>query len=238
MKTLAVYARIYATCFTEALKGAVKNSWTLLLPFALVVTFDLGSEALGMTLGRSGATGGFAAGIILNLIRAALISAYLYFIREIVSGSEVRLSELKGSFGAYFWSVINLFFVFWIAQLVVGLLLSGMGAVLFALYLVAAIALNAAPEVIAFRGTYGGTDTIRVAVGFLQANPLTWLLPNVFLFALVYSVQVATDGLLWFIGSILVGAALHLAMLFRGHLFVALDGTSHRQRMFRQRYNG
>jgi hypothetical protein len=37
------------------------------------------------------------------------------------------------------------------------------------------------------------------------------------------------------VGTILLGAALHAAMVFRGYLFLALDGSSHRQRMFAHR---
>ncbi len=37
------------------------------------------------------------------------------------------------------------------------------------------------------------------------------------------------------VGELLVGAALHVVMVFRGNLFRALDGSSHRQRMFTRR---
>jgi hypothetical protein len=37
---------------------------------------------------------------------------------------------------------------------------------------------------------------------------------------------------------VIEGALLHLVMVFRGYLFAALDGTSHRQRMYRYRSTG
>ena len=40
------------------------------------------------------------------------------------------------------------------------------------------------------------------------------------------------------ITPVLEGALLHLVMVFRGHLFAALDGSSHRQRMYRYRSSG
>ena len=40
------------------------------------------------------------------------------------------------------------------------------------------------------------------------------------------------------IQPVVYGALLHLVMVFRGHLFAALDGTSHRQRMYKYRSTG
>ena len=98
------------------------------------------------------------------------------------------------------------------------------------------------PEVIYQRHTYGGLATIQRAVQFLQANWMEWGVPNLLLLALLWLawrdglgllMQVGTAGVvLW---SIFFGSLLHLVMVFRGHLFAALDGSSHRQRMFRYR---
>jgi len=80
------------------------------------------------------------------------------------------------------------------------------------------------------------------AVRFLQSNWLEWGVPNALLLAalwLVLGEAAVSLGVLGLPGvlvlSALVGGLFHLVMVFRGHLFAALDGTSHRQRMFRYR---
>ncbi|HZH04706.1 MAG TPA: hypothetical protein VEY30_13050, partial [Myxococcaceae bacterium] len=107
-----------------------------------------------------------------------------------------------------------------------------------ALTLVAVVLLNAAPEVIYQRGTYGGLATIQESVSFLQANWLEWLLPNLVLGGALYAVwaYMPLAGLVGLVATTALGGALlHVGMLFRGHLFGELVGSSHRQRMFRYR---
>src|SRR5688572_26338225 len=112
MKTLVVYARLYAECFTKALGGIRRNLWTLLLPVILLIAFNLAMWLVAPL----GIAGGFAAGLILD----ALLAAYLYFLGEIIASAKVHLRELKKSFGRHFWSVLNLTFVIWIARFVLG----------------------------------------------------------------------------------------------------------------------
>jgi hypothetical protein len=185
------------------------------------------------------------AGIVLGLVFAALGSCYLYFLGEMVSNAKVRLSEFRKSIGAYFWSVANVLFVYWIASVVLGYVLSHSPqaqSANIALQLVALVLLNAVPEVIYQRHTYGGLATIQRAIQFLQGNWLEWGVPNLLLLAALWLVLKnglgAVEGLgslglvLW---SVVFGSLLHAVMIFRGYLFAALDGTSHRQRMFRYR---
>jgi len=237
MNVVLIYARLYLDCLRRALAGVAKSPWTLLLPVALFLAFYL-AAILASQLG-------ILAGIVLGLVLAALCSCYLYFVGEVVANSKVQLSEFRKSFGAYFWSVANVLFVYWLVSLVLGQLLSHSPqarAAEVALRLVALVLLNAVPEVIYQRHTYGGLATIQRAVQFLQGNWLEWGVPNLGLLALLWLVlnngQVFIGGfgigglLLW---SVAFGSLLHMVMVFRGHLFDALDGSSHRQRMFRYR---
>jgi hypothetical protein len=104
------------------------------------------------------------------------------------------------------------------------------------------ILLNAAPEVIYQRGTRGGLETVQRSIQFLQANWIEWALPTALPIAIALYFplrEFSAFGLLGYAAGILVeGALLHLAMVFRGHLFATLDGTSHRQRMYRWRSSG
>ncbi|MGO9830050.1 MAG: hypothetical protein ACLPJH_07895 [Myxococcaceae bacterium] len=237
MNVAFIYARLYLDCSRRALASIAKSPWTLLLPMGLFLALQLAGVVASSL--------GILAGIVLGLVLAALGSCYLYFLGEVVANARVQLSEFRKSIGAYFWSVANVLFVYWIASFVVGSLLSHSPEARsadIALRLVALVLLNAVPEVIYQRHTYGGLATIQRAVQFLQANWLEWGVPNILLLfglwlvlrdGLGLVVELGKGGLvLW---SVVFGSLLHLVMVFRGHLFAALDGSSHRQRMFRYR---
>ena len=168
---------------------------------------------------------------------AALGSCYLYFVSDIVAGSPVKLHELKRSVGTYFWAVINVMFIFWIARLAVSLLGGARADVLMlALYGVAVIAFNAVPETLYVRGTHGGLQTLQESFEFLRDQLIPWGVPNLLIIAASWGLLQGLGGLGYagiFIVPILFGALLHVAMIFRGHLYKALSGSSHRQRMFR-----
>ncbi|MGZ6080759.1 MAG: hypothetical protein ACXWK4_08105, partial [Myxococcaceae bacterium] len=118
MKVLTVYLRIYADAFRQALTGIAKNAWTLLLPIALLEANGL---ATGLVIGALGRLGQF----VVWAVWAAAASCYLYFLGEVVAKSRVKLDEFGRSVGAYFWSVANLFFVYWVATLVIDLMVPG-----------------------------------------------------------------------------------------------------------------
>jgi hypothetical protein len=237
MNVLTVYLRIYADAFRQTLTGIGKNAWTLLLPIGLL---EANALASGLVLSL-----GFVGQLLVWVVTAAAASCYLYFLGEIVAKSRVRFDEFGKSIKAYFWSVANVFFVLWIAQLVLSLVAGRTpqaGVLGQLLVLAAVILLNAAPEVIYLRGTYGGLETVQRSIRFLQENWIEWGIPNLVLLAAYIWFP---RGLFYSLGSAgavleaaVLGALLHLAMVFRGHLFAALDGTSHRQRMYRWRSSG
>jgi len=232
MNVLLVYARLYADCLRQAFNGVRKNLWTLLLPTGLNLAW-LYLSALVAPLGIIG-------GFLVGLLMAALASCYLYFVSEIVSHSVVATAEFRRSFGAYFWSILNLFFVIWIVEMLLGYTLgtSRNGSfIVLGLKLIALVLLSAAPESIYLKGTYGGLATIQSSIAFVQEHWIEWLLPTVLLGAIWIALPNAfpygtIGGLL---STLAQGMLLHVGMLFRGHLFSALDRSTHRQRMFKYR---
>ena len=234
MNVLTVYLRIYVDALRQALSGIGKNAWTLLLPIGLLEANELLSNLVIAALGRVGQ-------FMVWAVWAAAASCYLYFLGEVVAKSRVKLDELRRSIGAYFWSVANLFFVYWVASLVIDLMVPGPQKLVFGqlLQLAALILLNAAPEVIYQRGSYGGLETVQRSIRFLQANWIEWGIPNLLILAVWWFTPRYPLEMLGTVGTVLTaiieGALLHLVMVFRGHLFAALDGTSHRQRMYRWR---
>ena len=228
MNVLMVYARLYGDCFRLSMNGLKKNPWTLLLPAVLSIAFDQSSVILGALRVP------YLPGLLLTLFMAALGSCYLYFVGEVVSHSKVSVNEMGRSIGAYFWSLINLGFVLWIAQLLAGMVLRGFpngGLLMQGLQWVAAVLLSAAPEAIYQRGTYGGMATVQKSISFLQQHWIEWLLPTAAFILLLWELP----ALPFFVDALAKGAIFHLAMVFRGHLFDALDGSTHRQRMFKYR---
>lgn len=234
MNVVLVYLRMYADCAAGAAKAIAKNPWTLALPMALSVAWVLAASFLG----RLGLIGGF----LLGFARAAGFSAYLYFTGEVVARSSTSLKELRKSFGIYFWSVIGLSFVLWIADFALQSVLAknpNRDAVLWAVTLVEVLALNAAPETIYVKGTRSGVDTITVSFQFLQEHWIEWFLPNALILGAAYFALTRLPLLGSAVGlvaaALLAGAVFHGAMVFRGMLYVALDGSTHRQRMYRYR---
>jgi hypothetical protein len=231
-----VYARIYGKAFVDALAAIGRNLWTLVLPIGLVFAF----VALGMAVSPMGYAGGF----LMSLARAAAFSIYTYFLAQIVAKQRVSLSELRTSLGAYFWTWINLFFVLWIIDILLGpMTVTADGQrLLKALMMMELIILNAAPEVIYLKGSSGGLETIQRSFSFLQENWIEWFIPNALVLGVIWLAINGTIPLtaLPFAGitvPVLVGALLHVVMVYRGFLFQALDGSTHRQRMFRHRRN-
>ncbi|MBL9038361.1 MAG: hypothetical protein JNG84_07605 [Archangium sp.] len=232
MNVLSVYLRLYGTSVVDAVKAVAKSPWTLVLPVGLGVAFFF----LAMVLAPLGLVGG----VLLGFARAAGLSAYLYFVGELVSKSPTSLSELKKSFGVFFWSVIGVSFVLWVVDIVLGIALENnpqKEQLLGALDLISLIALNAVPETIYVKGTRSGVDTIMVSFRFLQESWIEWFLPNGLLIAAVWFGR----GFIPFelVGAlpVVIGFAVlfHVVMVFRGFLYLALDGSTHRQRMFRFR---
>ena len=241
MKTVLAYARLYGDCAAKALKGIQKSPWTLLLPMGLIGVFWL----LIPPLSRLGMVGG----ILLGLLTDVLLSCYLYFTGEIVSNAKVTLAEVRKGLLAYFWAILNLNFVLWIAQFLLQRVLFNNPEARFIQFVVAlagAVLLNVYPETIYLKGTYGGIQTIQRSVQFIQESWIEWFifLPNLVMplvlivplvwpryLMLVYTLPLAALVPL----AVLFGALVHGVMVTRGHLYQVLDGSSHRQRMFRYR---
>ncbi len=225
MSALTVYLQLYADCFKRALRAIGRNPWTLLLPAVIL----LARAWAGRLLLPLGLVGGF----VVALASAALASSYLYFLGDLVQGGRAPLSSLRRSLTTYLWPVVNVFFVLWVASLALQLLLGGRGqaaAIMLALWGIALIALNAVPEVIYLRGTHGGLQTVGASWRFLEAQWLPWFAVNLPLLAAL--VLLGLFLAVPYVGGLVLGAALHVVMVFRGQLFRELDGTSHRQRIF------
>ncbi len=224
--------RLYWDCLRRAVKGARKSPWTLALPMAYLAL----SIVAGILVSPLGIVGSFLLGILADLCA----SSFLYFVAQTVAGSPSRPSELKQSFVAYFWPVVSFGFVLWLAVRILGYALAANpngGVIQLGIWAVAAVLLNAVPEVIYQKGDVGGVAIIAASARFIQEHWIEWFIPNLVLAAAVYGLVVAL-ALVPF-GVYLVppvgGALLYLAATFRGLLFHELETTSPYQRRMRYR---
>lgn len=229
---LLVYARLYARAFVDALSAIARSPWTLLLPMALIIALYFAAMLVSPL--------GFAGGFIMAFVQAGLSSAYSYFLAMLVTGNVARVNEVQKSLGAYFWNWINFSFVLFLIDLGLDIATKSNPQgrpLLMIVPLMEAIALNAAPETIYLKGSGNGIDTIQRSFRFLQENWIEWFVPNGLLLAgLWYAWEQGwlfrlPGGVLGL--GIIGGVLLHVVMVFRGFLFQQLDGSTHRQRMFK-----
>jgi hypothetical protein len=228
-----IYLYLYADCFVRAFRGVLKSPWTLALPMVYAGAIELARTLLG----GFGIVGGFAMGILVDLCTSSL----LYFTAQAVLGSPSRISEMKKSFLEYFWPVVSFGFVIWIAITMLGFALASnpqASRIQLAVLLVAAVLLNAVPEVVYQKSQIGGLAIIAESAKFIQEHWVEWFIPNVLLGGLI---AVATFGLLLLpfgvvVVPFVVGALTYFVFAFRGNLFHLLDTTSPFQ--LRVRYHG
>lgn len=236
MNVVLVYLRLYGSCLANAFASLVKNLWTLALPMGLAVAWFFLSSLFGGSR--------WVGGILLSLAFSAACSIYTFFVAGVVARDRMNVRDLKQSLGAYFWTWINLFFVLWIVDLLLNAVLAmnpQKSAILSVVFLMKLLVLNATPETIYLKRTWGGLDTITRSFRFLQENWIEWFIPNGLIVAGLYFFATRWIELLGGLGVIIAllgaGALFHVVMVFRGFLYEALDGSTHRQRMFRYRTN-
>lgn len=231
---VAVYLRLYGKALTDALASIGRSAWTLLLPMGLVLAFGL-TAMLVRPLG-------FAGGFVMALVQAALLSVYSYFLAMLVTGNVASVKELKTSVGAYFSNWLSFSFVLFMIDLGLDIATKHNPEgrpLLMVVTLIELIALNAAPETIYLKGSGNGIDTIQRSFRFLQETWIEWFVPNALIIAAGW--WLFTNGWLSrvpggiFTIAVVGGAVLHVLMVFRGFLFLALDGSTHRQRMYKYR---
>jgi hypothetical protein len=199
MSHLRATLTLYADAAREATSamGRSAAALPLLLLGYLVLT---GAELLFFS--RLPPSAGLVAGFVHALLEAAIVGAYLALVEVGVLGRRrVRLSDLGEHLGAYVWDVISVLFVFWVAQLILGLALPS--ALVVAVPL-AIVAFNPAPELV-YQGRSRGMELLGDALGFMQRNWPEWLgaqLPAVG-FLIAYGALV-TGGFSWvlFVGNL------------------------------------
>jgi hypothetical protein len=251
---------LYRDAALEASRALARHFWLVLLLPAYTIVLGL----VGGVAGNLGFLGGF----LMYLALAACVSSFLAILAAAVAHERFRPDELAQSFGRYLWSIVNVIFVLWIVQLLLGLIVEQNPAMVWLARAVNAgifVLCNPLPELI-YQGSREGLAMIDEAVQFIRDNFVEWLLPiavllsPVFLYdwragVLVMAEVGPTSALALLMGgvsaflpdlgnatevvaSILASAILAWIMLFRGFLFRSLYRSGRRQRIFAARSKG
>lgn len=232
LESVSVTLDIYRRAGARGAVLAVRNWPVLLSVFAYAAILWLGGY-LAMFVGLIG-------GFLMSLLFAACASSFLYLVEMIVRTNRVTWEDFTRSFGAYLWDVVGVSFALWLFWFVATPFLhqlpQGHVAVL-AINLVLVVLFNAVPELI-YLGHSGVVDLFSRSYQFIAANWIEWFPPNLlFLAGLVLLWRLPFGGgLLPLVARVaLASLFLYFAMVVRGFLFIELDGSSRRARLFRHK---
>ncbi|MDR7870379.1 MAG: hypothetical protein RIN55_05940 [Tissierellaceae bacterium] len=192
-------------------------------------------------------------GIIAAIISAAMVSNYLYLLFNIINYNRITLQDFKNGFGYFLRKIYVVIFIGYIATRLLSLVSSVMGnisAILIPLlYLSALIVLNPLPETIYLK-YHNPWESIVETADFMKENWLNWGIPNIIFLLLLYIVT--GNGLfnlfnthisynfifnirsivVYIIGQIIFS----VMMIYRGHLYKLLSGSTRRKRMFMNKF--
>ena len=232
LESLTVTLDIYRRAFARGGALAVRNWPVLLSVFAYAGILFLG----GYLAAFLGMVGGF----LMSLLFAACASSFLYLVEMIVRTNRVTWEDFTRSFGAYLWDVVGVSFALWLFWFVATPFLhqlpQGHVAVL-AIQLVLVVLFNAVPELI-YLGHSGLVDLLARSYQFIAANWIEWFPPNLLLIAgmeLLWRMPLGEGAPFLLLRVALVSLFLYFAMVVRGFLFIELDGTTRRARLFRHK---
>jgi hypothetical protein len=248
---------MYGEAVRDGSKSLVAHFWIIgLIPGYTMLLGLIGTLAMSL---------GFLGGILQYLAMAALLSSFLSIIGEAVSHQRVNVAGLGSTFGRYFNSLISVLFVFWILDLVLGMMShSNANSLWLILFVKTAIFIvfNPVPELI-YQGQRDGMGLLEDAYRFTLANTVEWLLPMFLILGPIFAIETRmglvvmsqlspTNALTmlntilmqWLptagpwtaiLSTLLASTLLTWIMLCRGFLFRSLNRGGRRQRIFQSR---
>lgn len=191
-------------------------------------------------------------GFINAFVRSAIYSSYLYILFNIINYRRFRFSDIKTGFSHFLWKVYGVFFIMYIAQLILGLLGNLLGTAAnilnILILLTAFIVFNALPEAIYLKD-YRPMDTLTYTMDFIKENWLNWFIPNIIFGAVLFLLGVRQFGtifspslinnpyaaLITMVPALVIRIVFSVFMLYRGFLFKLLSTSTRRKRMFMNR---
>lgn len=231
VESLVVTLEIYRRAFTRGAVLAVKNWPVLGSVFAYLAILRVGASFAAYL--------GIAGGFVFSLLTSACVGSFLYLVEAIVRSNRVSWDDFRRSFGMYLWDVVGVSFALWLFWQVVTPLLLQMPqgpVIVLCIYLVIVVLFNAIPELI-YLGHHSLLQLLSRSYEFVANNWIEWFPPNVLLMAGLLALGSFPAHSI--VESVVQTAAMALyvyfAMIVRGLLFIELDGSTRRSRIFRHK---
>lgn len=165
-----------ASTYTECAKGAAQKlyrNWIIIpASFCSVMLFTAAIALFGQA--------GFAGGLLAGLIQIALLTLYYNWLTEAVGSTRLRPADLIHFEYSLFSSIINVGFVIFVAQFILGLSAQSMTSfpILAIFSLAVSIVFNPVAEIIQQRRS-DGLASLAEAYAFVQENWVEWFIPFV-----------------------------------------------------------
>ena len=231
VESLVVTLDMYRRAFARGAVLAVRNWPVLGSVFAYVAILNAGAHFAVLL--------GIAGGFVMSLLWSACVGSFLYLVEMIVRTNLVSWDDFRRSFGAYLWDVVGVSFALWIFWQIVTPALAQMPqgrVIVLCIELLILVLFNAVPELI-YLGHYPLLQLLARSYQFVANNWIEWFPPNLILMvllALFWSRPTTSVGAR-IAQSALTALFLYFAMVVRGLLFIDLDGSTRRSRIFRHK---
>lgn len=192
-------------------------------------------------------------GIIIAIITAAFISNYLYLLFNIINYDRINIQIFKDGFKYFLWKIYGVLFIAYLGSYLLSIVNSMLGNLSFIInmliYLGIFVVLNPLPETIYLK-SYGSWESVQSTFEFMGENWFNWILPNVIFLGAIYFItgNILTNvftthlsfNMVFSIRNIIlyiIGQGLFsFTMIYRGHLYKLLSGSTRRKRMFMNKY--
>ena len=226
--------------FTKT-KNTIISNWQILLMGFLYSLIGMGAFLLlGLLL--SGPIGKFG-GIITVIVESAIISSYLFVLQNVLNYGRFRIRDIKNGFTYYLWKIYGVIFLIFILNLILSLLsnLIGSGIIWLSaiIYIGGLIFLNPLPETIYIK-SLDTWESVQYSIEFIKENWFNWLVPNFIFLVILLTLSFRSFGLriLLFrirggiLTYIITAVLISIIMIYRGHLYKILSGSTARKRQF------
>lgn len=241
---------INKTAFNRTIKSISKN-WMIIFTGIIYTILNIAIFALINVLFT-----GFLSiltGIVVAIVTAAFISNYLYLLFNIINYDRLNIQIFKDGFKYFLWKIYGVLFIAYIGSILLSIvsnMLGSMGFIINTLiYLAILVLLNPLPETIYLK-SYSSWESVQSTFEFMKENWFNWLLPNIIFHLVLYFTtgNVITDiftthlsfNMIFTIRNLIlyiVGQGLFsFIMVYRGHLYKLLSGSTRRKRMFMNKY--
>lgn len=192
-------------------------------------------------------------GIIMAIITSSFISNYLYLLFNVINYNRITINDFKEGFTYFIWKIYGVLFIAYLGEMILSFIsrILGPGAVALNLIIGFAILIlfNPIPETLYIKDLRP-LDSLTYTMEFMQENWLNWLIPNAVFMFLIYSLTgnmllglfnthigfnmffSARNILIYLLGQIIFS----FAMIYRGHLYKLLSGSTRRKRMFMNKF--